>query len=227
MAGTLISWRGAFAPLAAALILEAAAAPPLRADGIGDENAPPQEICGLCHSMDGVSRMARFPRLAGQNAAYIEKQLNDFREGRRDNDGGQMLAIVTEITPEQVVEVARYFSQLGPPPPIADAPAGEITDQMRELFYEGDEARGIPACASCHLPEMAASAADAVPPDAPHLTAQHPDYIAKQLRDFREGRRQNDVTANMTAIAKALSEAEIDALAVFLGSTTRKVAHAD
>ena len=76
---------------------------------------------------------------------------------------------------------------------------------------------------SCHLPG-AARAKSPAPPYAPHLTAQHADYIAKELRDFREGRRENDVTGMMAGIAKALSEPEIDGLAPYLASMPRSTA---
>jgi cytochrome c553 len=62
---------------------------------------------------------------------------------------------------------------------------------------------------------------------APYLTAQHPDYLIKQLRDFREGERGNDSTGIMATIAKALSDAEIDALGTYLASLPREVSHAD
>ena len=110
-----------------------------RSDGLGDPGEPPQEICGLCHGLDGVSRMSRFPRLAGQKAAYIEKQLGDFRAGRRANDGGQMAAIVTEINDSQVKQVARYFSSLPPPPPAQNEESKAERDEASRLFKDGDE----------------------------------------------------------------------------------------
>jgi cytochrome c553 len=199
---------------------------PVRADGIGNEDAPPQETCGLCHGLDGVSRMSKFPRLAGQKAAYIEKQVVDFRAGRRSNDGGQMVAIVTEFTEQQIGEAARYFASLAPPPPIANGDAEKAGALIGRLFQSGDAARGILPCAPCHLPGAATPEARA-PDYAPRLTAQHPDYIAKQLRDFRGGQRANDETGTMAAIASALSEAEIDAFAIYLAALPRKTAHAD
>jgi cytochrome c553 len=206
--------------------LAAFLAPPVHADGIGNEDAPPQETCGLCHGLDEISRMSRFPRLAGQKAAYIEKQIADFRAGRRSNDGGQMVAIITEFSEPQIGEAARYFASLAPPEPIDNSDAEKAGALIRRLFYDGDAARGIPACASCHLP--GAATPDAKSPDyAPRLTALHPDYIAKQLRDFREGARENDDTGTMAAVAKALSEPEIDALAIYLAALPRKTAHAD
>ncbi len=203
-----------------------AAAGPATSNSIGDESAPPQETCALCHGLNGVSRMSRFPRLAGQKAAYIEKQVGDFRAGRRSNDGGQMVAIVTEFSDAQVSQAAQYFAGLAPPEPIAGPEAEKAAAVAERLFRDGDEPRGIPACASCHLPDRAKANAKA-PAYAPRLTAQHPEYIAKQLRDFREGNRENDGTGTMAQIAKALTEAEIGAVAVYLAARPREAANAD
>jgi hypothetical protein len=61
------------------------------------EGVQPWEICGECHGLDGVSPAARFPSLAGQRPAYIVKQVRDFRDGRRANDGDQMAANASDI----------------------------------------------------------------------------------------------------------------------------------
>ena len=189
---------------------------PAHASGLGYDGPPAQEICSLCHSLDGVSRMSKFPRLAGQKAHYIEKQLADFLAGARSNDGGQMAAIVTEIEPAQFKEAAAYFSSLTPPPPVIPEDGKGPAPAVVSLVDDGDPGRDIPACASCHMPESAA---------APYLTSQHADYIAKQLRDFRSGERANDTTSRMTAIAKALDDREIDALAAYLASMPRTGSH--
>jgi cytochrome c553 len=170
--------------------------------------------------------MSKFPRLAGQKAEYIEKQLRDFRAGRRDNDGGQMAGIVTEISEDQYTEAARFFAELEPPPPIEPDGSAKSASTAVGLVQDGDERRGIPACASCHIPQPE-QPSDAIPAHAPYLSAQHPDYLAKQLRDFREGARANDSTGTMVAIAKSLTDAEIDALGTYLASLPREVSHAD
>jgi len=187
------------------------------ADGLGYDGLPPQELCGLCHGLDGVSATSRFPKLAGQKSAYIEKQLADFLAGRRQNDGGQMRNVITEISQSLYPEVAAYFANLPPPPPseVEGEPAAGALDAARDLFLSGRAEDAIPACASCHL------STNADLPYAPHLTAQHPGYLAKQLRDFRSGERANDATGTMAAIAASLTDAEIDGLAAFLGSTPR------
>ncbi len=190
---------------------------PVWADGLGYDNLPPQELCGLCHGLNGISATAKFPKLAGQKKAYIEKQLSDFLAGRRSNDGGQMASIVTEIPPEKFAVVATYFSGLTPPP--ADAGDNPLSDEAkslaRNIIEKGKPEKGIPACATCHLETNTAA------PYAPRITAQHRDYLQKQLTDFREKNRENDTTGTMHKIAAALDESEIEILATYLAATPR------
>ena len=211
------------APRSKLLVLAAVVAwgpaAPAPADGLGDENAPPQEVCGTCHGLNGVSRMAKFPKLAGQPADYLEKQIRDFREGRRKNDGGQMAAVATEISEAQVTEVARYFASL--PPPEAQAGLLEVSASSRAetLFNAGDAAAGIAPCRGCHAPARGPGKARTV---APRLSAQHEAYIAKQLGDFRSGARGNDAGRDMQAIALKLSPSDIAALACYLAAMPRE-----
>jgi cytochrome c553 len=86
---------------------------------IDKEGMDEWEVCAMCHSLDGISRMSKFPKLAGQKTDYISKQFLDFYHGRRTNDGGQMETIATEVDLGELDKIANYFSQL-PPPPAAD-----------------------------------------------------------------------------------------------------------
>ncbi|EHK53062.1 c-type cytochrome [Allomesorhizobium alhagi] len=184
-----------------------------RADMIDRSGMEPWEVCGLCHGFDGLSAVAKFPKLAGQRATYIEKQFRDFRAGRRRNDGGQMEAISTELEPHLVQKVAAYFSTLAAPRPGEEKGAG--FNLGRELFGRGRE--GLPACAGCHDPAGAQSSGTL----APWLEAQHRDYLVKQLADFASGARDNDPAGAMNEIAAALQPGEREALADFLAASER------
>ncbi|MEW5964785.1 MAG: c-type cytochrome [Pseudomonadota bacterium] len=73
-------------------------------------------------------------------------------------------------------------------------------------------------CALCHGPE--GESASAI---YPRLAAQHPEYMAKQLKDFRDGRRRSDAMAEMV---KDLTDDEITALAAFFASKPAKTRRA-
>lgn len=163
---------------------------------------PPYETCALCHGLFGQSRLDKFPHLAGQKPGYIQAQLEAFLSGDRTNDGGQMASIVTELKPEDFTVVVEWFSKQDPPQPF-DAPQDEVGRQI----IEGS------GCLTCHNGDNA----DAVP----HLTSQHPGYLAKQMRDFRAGLRIHSEFAEMHRSLLADLEGEIDAVAAHLASLGR------
>ena len=135
---------------------------------IDESGLKPWENCALCHSLDGVSRMARFPKLAAQLPAYIEKQIWDFRAAKRTNDGEQMQGMAGLISEKDIPVVARYFGGLPPPPP-AEPPPDDQRKAGEALYHLGDPARDLPACRSCHGKGTAAQVG------APRLEAQHAD----------------------------------------------------
>ncbi|MEP1930644.1 MAG: c-type cytochrome [Roseibium sp.] len=182
------------------------------ADMIDTSGMEPWEVCALCHSLDGISVMAKFPKLAGQRAAYIEKQFQDFHSGSRSNDGGQMQAITLEVNDSDLSSIAAYFENLPAPPAAESFPEADIAIG-RDLFQSGNQM--VPPCKTCH----GSTGSDV--PLAPWLEAQHKTYLVKQLQDFREGRRQNDPGAVMQSVAGSLTEHEITALADFLATQSR------
>ncbi|CTQ53303.1 Cytochrome c4 precursor [Roseibium album] len=183
---------------------------PALADMIDTSSMEPWEVCGLCHSLDGNSRMPKFPKLAGQRAAYIEKQFRDFHDGNRENDGGQMQAITTESEPANLPAIARYFSSLPAPQPVTD---DMDTENAATLFTKGRE--DLPACLTCH------GSTDPALPVAPWLEAQHAGYLAKQLTDFQNGNRKNDPDEVMRTIALKLTAEDITRLSVFIAAQIR------
>lgn len=193
----------------------AGSAAPAKAGMIDESNLQPWEACALCHSLNGISRMAKFPKLAGQVPAYIMKQIGDFREGRRTNDGEQMQAMAGVIEPKNIPVVAKYFAGLPVPPP-AEAPPADVIALAEPLAAKGDAKRGLPACLSCHAKGTVASSG------APRIEAQHADYISKQLTDFKAGTRTNDPDKVMEGVAGKLSDDEISALGRYFASRARE-----
>jgi cytochrome c553 len=172
----------------------------------------PWDRCGECHGLDGAGNHIKFPRIAGQKRSYIVKQLFDFRAGRRKNDGGQMQQTATEVSEADIPRVADWFASQSPPWPKLTIEAEPDLARARQLAMSG--VPGIPACLSCH--SSASLRLLDRPIDAPRVAGQRDYYIAKELADFRGGRRGNDPEQMMSKIARQLTDADILSLAVFL-----------
>lgn len=186
------------------------------ADMVDTSEMKTWEHCALCHGHDGISRTAKFPKLAAQTEAYMIKQLIDFSENRRHNDGGMMNGGAASQFPlEKLREAARHYSRQQPPPPATTEASAEIVARGRMIFEKGLSAQGVPACKSCHGAAAAASLG------RPRLESQHVRYLKKQLGDFRNGARANDPDGPMRGIAGRLSDADIEAVTVYLSQTPR------
>lgn len=178
-------------------------ATPVAADFDADDY-PRHETCALCHGLFGVSHLSKFPHLGGQKPAYLTAQIQAFVDGHRTNDGGQMMAIVTELQPGDIPAVVEWFSQQDPPPP--SAPPASDTGQQRVT-----EA----GCLTCH--------GDAVENSdhIPHLSAQHAGYLSKQMNDFRTGARSHSDAAELHRQLLGQIEQDIEEMAAYLASLER------
>jgi cytochrome c553 len=186
-----------------------------QADMIDMTGVEPWDVCGGCHGLDGAGNRIKFPRIAGQNPAYIFKQLNDFRDGLRQNDGGQMQQMAAELDEKDIVRVATWFAKQTSPWPDLTMEAPADLSRARMLATTGVD--GVPACLSCHSKAAPAMAGRTVV--APRLAGQRDFYIAKQLADFRGGLRDNDSDGIMRTITRRLTDADIAGLAAFLSQT--------
>ena len=155
---------------------------------------------------------SNFRELAGQRQSYIIKQLYDFRAGRRKNDGGQMQQTATEVDEADIPRVAEWFASQTPPWPKLTLEAEPDLGRARELSMFGVVGRA--ACLSCH--SAASLGLLDRPYDAPRIAGQRDYYIAKELTDFRDGRRGNDPEQVMSKVARQLRDTDIVSLAVFL-----------
>jgi cytochrome c553 len=172
--------------------------------------------CESCHGVEGFSSQASTPNLAGIDAQYLWKELQDFRSAKRKSVIMQQIA--GALTYRDAADVAAYFAML---PNAPDAQFNPIFPQTlkdqsaieiaQHLLAVGDPARGIPPCQACHGP------LGNVRP-APSLASQNSDYVLSQLNDFASGARTNDVNLPMRTIAAELFPNERQALAEFYGA---------
>ena len=70
--------------------------------------------CAVCHEASGKGQKIDVPAIAGQNAAYLEQTLLDYKNGVRKNDlYGRMRDITRQLTEAEIKEVDRYYAGLG------------------------------------------------------------------------------------------------------------------
>ena len=94
-------------PLLAALLGIAAAAGALADDPRAVEIV--QGKCFICHGTDGESSSPVFPRLAGQHARYIERQLADYKHGRRKSSAASPPAPAVTARPAPAPSCCRAW----------------------------------------------------------------------------------------------------------------------
>lgn len=183
-----------------------AAAPAAKADPAKAQQIV-NTVCVGCHGTDGNSPLPANPKLSGQHAAYLTKQLQNFKSGERANP--IMMGMVAALTPEDMKNLGAYFSEQKPN-------GGEVKDKAlaakgEKLYRGGDVARSVAACTACH-----GQNANGIPAQYPRLAGQHADYIEAQLKIFRTGERANDPGKMMQGVAAKLSDADIKALAEYI-----------
>ncbi len=78
----------------------------------GDPAAGAQKsaTCAACHGANGNSSNPLWPNLAGQQAAYLEKQMKDFRDGRRQDP--VMAPMAAALSDTDIADLAAYYAGL-------------------------------------------------------------------------------------------------------------------
>ena len=167
------------------------------------------QVCAACHMPDGNSVVPANPKLAGQHAEYISKQLAYFKAGERKNP--IMYGIAMGLSPDDMANLGAWFSSQK----AADEGAKDkaLAEAGQALYRGGKASAGIPACASCHSPNGAG-----IPVQYPRLAGQHTDYVITQLKSYKSGERAYGTSGPMNTIASRLSDKEMEALAEYVAS---------
>lgn len=166
-------------------------------------------VCAACHGPQGNSFNPLWPKLAGQQASYIVKQLQNFKAGKRSDP--IMMGQAAGLNDEDMQNLAVYYATQTIAAGNADAAQAAIGQR---LYTGGNLESGLMACAGCHGPDASGNA----PAQFPGLKGQHAAYVTKQLQDFRSGTRQNDLNGMMQGVAKRMTDDEIKAVAEYISS---------
>jgi cytochrome c553 len=165
--------------------------------------------CMACHGVDGGGMAgAGNPRLAGLNAAYLQKQLDDFASGTRASP--MMQATAKALSEDERQALATYYSKQPIAPALAKPPVPmPATDGVGAvLATRGRWSEQVPACVQCHGP-----GGIGVGEHFPPLAGQSSAYIEAQLKAWQRGARHNDPLQLMQHLSSVLSAQDIHAVA--------------
>lgn len=169
-------------------------------------------VCIACHGADGNSPTSANPKLAGQHAAYLFKQMRNFKagtDGKSVRVNAIMNGMIAPYSEEQMKDLAAHFSsqkQNG-----GEMKNREALELGKKLFRAGDASKGVPACAACHGPT-----GSGLPVQFPRIAGQYAEYTEAQLKAFRNSERANDPNNMMQMVAVKMTDAEIRAVADYI-----------
>ena len=164
--------------------------------------------CAACHGPTGHGLPGQpNPKLAGQSAEYITKQLTDFRSGARKNPLMQGLA--AGLSARDMQDIAVYYASQPSMTGAADG-SQDLIALGEKIYRGGNRQTGVSACMSCHGPS-----GHGIPPRFPRLGGQLATYSQQQMWAFKSGARHNDGEI-MTAIAFRMSAEEIKAVSQYI-----------
>lgn len=165
--------------------------------------------CAGCHGVDGNSPVPAFPKIAGQGAKYLARQLYAFRDNDLEKLGRvnpQMSSFASGLSDQDIDDLSAYFAS-------QKANIGEAKADTAELGYQiyrgGDKSRGIPSCMGCHGPTGAGNPTSGYPA----LAGQWLAYTESQLKLYKAEERRTDPNRMMRDIATKMTPEEITAVA--------------
>lgn len=179
----------------------------VHAAGDAEAGKSKSAMCAACHGPDGNSPAPTFPKLAGQHADYLAKQLAEYKSGERQN--ATMNGMAAALSEQDIADLAAFYASQK----VTLGKAAEDKVAAGEAVYRaGNTATGVSACAACHSPTGSGNPMA----NFPSLSGQHADYTVLQLKAFRAGERANDAGSMMRGVAKKMTDAEIEAVSQYI-----------
>ena len=168
-----------------------------------------QKSCSPCHGLDGRGVKDNIPNIAGQIETYLLKAAQTYNHGKRAGSSGGAMDIAKELTPDQLHNVLGYYASL----PLLLGNPGNMSGSYS--YYDRGAELSKP-CAGCH-------GADGNPTEAglPRLAGQHPQYIVKATKAYRDGTR---IMPTMHEKLAGLSQADLENIAIYFALNKPKPA---
>jgi cytochrome c553 len=164
----------------------------------------PGNACFSCHGLEGQGDGVSVPRLAGLDAGYLQKQMEDYANDVRQDRVMTQVARWLDDGDRRAVSV--WYASL----PVPDGGSAALTPAPA-IYLQGAPGRGVTSCASCH-----GASGEGLGAANPAIAAQPAAYTIDQLNRWKTARRRNDPRGVMTDAVAGLTEAEITAIAVWL-----------
>ncbi|OAN49316.1 cytochrome C4 precursor [Paramagnetospirillum marisnigri] len=164
--------------------------------------------CVACHGVDGRKALAATPHLAGQNAAYLVRQMTEIADGVRSSPATKpMKPVIDKTTPDERKALAEWLAAQ----PAADSAVGDTAKAVKgeELFDEQ-------GCIGCHGANGAKPLAD-----YPVLAGQRKDYLMAQIKAIRDEIRSTRRARLMVANVRPLKDDQVEQIAEFLTQSKR------
>lgn len=163
--------------------------------------------CAACHGPLGVSINPVWPSIAGQHPAYIIKQLNDFKQKKRNDPLMSPMAI--SLSEQDMEDLAAFYAKQ----PIPQGKtAKKYLARGEQLYRGGDFSKHITACIACHGPKGTGNAQAGFPV----VSGQQAAYTILQLQAFKDGKRGNDLNSIMHDISGRMSQEDMEAVANYM-----------
>jgi cytochrome c553 len=170
------------------------------------------EVCAACHGPRGESVSPAFPRLAGQQADYLEGQLKAFRDRTRADPMAQayMWGMTSQLDDGTIKKLAAYYSAQKPAAgKTADA---KLVQQGKAIYEAGIPAANVQACVTCHGKNAEGNSA------FPRVAGQHAEYLVKQLVLFKSSLREGSNATIMHNISTGMSFDQMEAVSAYMMS---------
>jgi cytochrome c553 len=160
--------------------------------------------CRGCHKQDAFGRVdGTYPRLTGQYASVIIKQLTDIRAGLRFNPKMEPFISPDAVSVDEIADIAAYLSTLTTIKENGKGPGDQV--RAGEVLYTQK------GCVKCHGSRGEGNGEKLYPA----LGAQHYSYLLREMELIRTMARGNS-HPDMVATLRDLSTADMEALADYL-----------
>ena len=173
--------------------------------GKADKGQQLAQACAGCHGDKGISPSPTYPSLAGQLPTYLFKQLQDYKNGQREDP--MMGGIAKGLSEQDAADLAAWFASQSP---AFQSRSLMNYDQAEALVKDGNRERALPPCEVCHGKDGMGQVMD-----MPALAGQNAAYTSLTLKAFKNGTRHNDIYGRTRLLVDTLTDQEIEELGFY------------